>query len=182
MNLGGCYKHGGKEPYEMIVGIMADTHDNVPAIEKAISFFNQKKVVFVVHAGDFIAPFSLKPLEDLRCPWIGVFGNNDGEKKGLTSFSKGRIQPAPYELNLDGKKVVVVHDIETFDSEDLSKKEAKLLIHGHTHEPEVKKGDDGILYVNPGEVGGWLKGRHTVALVDTEKLEATVEDIPMGGE
>jgi predicted phosphodiesterase len=45
----------------------------------------------------------------------------------------------------------------------------------------VQKGDDGILYVNPGEVGGWLKGRHTVALIDTEKLEATVEDIPMEG-
>lgn len=165
----------------MLVGIMADTHDNVPAIENAISLFNQKKVAFVVHAGDFIAPFSLKPLEDLRCPWIGVFGNNDGEKKGLTSLSQGRIQPAPYELNLDGKKVVVVHDIETFDPENLSRKDAKLVIHGHTHEPEVKKGDDGILYVNPGEVGGWLKGRHTVALMDTEKFEATVEDIPRGG-
>ena len=62
----------------MLVGIMADTHDNVPAIEQAVLFFNQKKVAFVVHAGDFIAPFSLKPLENLRCPWIGVFGNNDG--------------------------------------------------------------------------------------------------------
>ena len=77
--------------------------------------------------------------------------------------------------------MVVLHDIEEFDAADLSKKDAKLVICGHTHEPEVKKGDDGILYVNPGEVGGWLKGRRTVALVDTEKLEATVEDIPMGG-
>lgn len=165
----------------MLVGIMADTHDNVPAIKKAIELFNQKKVAFVVHAGDFIAPFALRPLENLRCPWIGVFGNNDGEKKGLTSLSQGRIQPAPYELNLDGKKVVVLHDLETYESDDLSKKDAKLVIHGHTHEPEVKKGEDGILYVNPGEVGGWLTGRHTVALIDTEKLEATVEDIPMEG-
>lgn len=177
-----CYKHEGKERGEMLVGIMADTHDNLPAIERAVAFFNSKKVAFVVHAGDFIAPFSLKPLDDLRCPWIGVFGNNDGERKGLTSLSKGRIQPDPYELNLDGKKVVVVHDIETFEAEDLSAKEARLVIHGHTHEPEVKTGDDGVLYVNPGEAGGWLNGRHTVALVDTEKLEATVEEIDMGAE
>lgn len=161
----------------MLVGVMADSHDNVPALEKAVALLNEKKVGFVIHAGDFIAPFSLRPLDDLRCPWIGVFGNNDGEQKGLTKNSKGRIQPPPFGLNLDGKKVVVVHDLAQLEPEDETQKQAQLIIHAHTHMPEIKKEDD-VLVLNPGELGGWLYGRHTVAIVDTEKLEAVVEDVP----
>jgi uncharacterized protein len=166
----------------MIVGIMADSHDNVPAIEKAVETFNQKKVGFVIHAGDFIAPFALKPLDELRCPWIGVFGNNDGEQKGLTRLSKGRIQPAPYELNLDGKKVLVVHDLELIDSEELAKKGAQVVISGHTHIPETRKDSAGVLYVNPGELGAWVTGRSTVCLVNTESMDVTVEEISLAGQ
>ena len=161
----------------MLVGVLADSHDNLPAIEKAVELLNGKKVGFVIHAGDFVAPFALRPLEDLRCPWIGVFGNNDGEQKGLTFNSKGRIQPAPYELNLDGKKVVVVHDLELFDLDEFERQGAQLIIHGHTHATDLTKHKDGLLILNPGELGGWLHGRHTLALVDTEKLEATIEEI-----
>jgi len=162
----------------MLVGVMADSHDNVPALEKAVALLNEKKVGFVIHAGDFVAPFSLRPLESLRCPWIGVFGNNDGEQKELTKSSKGRIQPAPFELNLDGKKVVVVHDLERLDPENEARRQAQLIIHAHTHEPDVRKEND-VLILNPGELGGWLYGRHTVAIVDTENLEAVVEDVPV---
>jgi len=160
----------------MLIGVMSDTHDNVPLIEKAVALFNAKQVGFVLHAGDFVAPFALKPLEDLSCPWIGVFGNNDGEQKGLTSESRGRIQPPPFELNLDGKKVVVVHDLSAFDRTALAEQGAQLIVHGHTHETAVEKVGEALV-VNPGEVGGWLTGRTTVALVDTETMEASIEDL-----
>ena len=42
----------------MKLGIITDTHDNKPAIVKAISIFNDRQVDLVVHAGDMIAPFS----------------------------------------------------------------------------------------------------------------------------
>ena len=162
----------------MIIGVMADSHDNVPAIEKAVNLFNSKKVGFVIHAGDFVAPFSLAPLSKLTCPWIGVFGNNDGEQKGLTSLSKGRIQPSPFELNLDGKKVVVTHQIESYEKEELIEQGAQLVIYGHTHETEIKTIKD-VLFVNPGELGGWLTGRCTLVLVDTKKMEANLEELSL---
>ena len=34
-----------------------------------------------------------------------------------------------------------------------------------------------MLAVNPGECGGWLTGRATVALFDTEKREAKIRDL-----
>jgi len=162
----------------MLIGVMADSHDNVPAVKKAVEILNQKKDGLVIHAGDFVAPFAIEPLLNLKCSWIGVFGNNDGEQKGLTSLSKGRIQPAPYELNLDGKKVLVVHDLDSVDREEITRAKVQLVIYGHTHEPEVKM-DKGMLFLNPGELGGWLSGKHTFALVDTEKLEASIEEIPL---
>jgi len=158
----------------MLIGVMADSHDNLPAIERAVELFNDRKVGFVIHAGDFIAPFALEPLEQLRCPWIGVFGNNDGEQKGLTSSSKGRIQPPPYELNLDGKKVVVVHDLSGTNVEQLVGQGAKIVIHGHTHRAEIGKDASGALLVNPGELGGWRYGKKSVAFVDTDGLEAEI--------
>ncbi|MBN2497614.1 MAG: metallophosphoesterase [Deltaproteobacteria bacterium] len=160
----------------MLVGIMADSHDNLPAIERMVEFFNDKKVGFAIHAGDFVAPFALEPLKELRCPWIGVFGNNDGEQAGLTRSSQGRIQPGPYELNLDGKKVMVIHDLASFPQSELESRQAEIVVHGHTHEPAIEKKGE-TLFVNPGELGGWLGKRHTVALLDTKTLEATVEEI-----
>jgi len=162
----------------MLIGVIADSHDNVPAVKRAVAYLNEKKVGMVIHAGDFIAPFAIRPLAELRCTWIGVFGNNDGEQKGLTNESKGRIQPAPYELNLDGKKVLVVHDLATVDREVLVRAKVQVVISGHTHEPEVTREKE-ILFINPGELGGWLSGKNTLVLLDTEKLEATIEEISL---
>ena len=33
----------------------------------------------VLHAGDYCAPFSLKPFIELNMPMVGVFGRNDGD-------------------------------------------------------------------------------------------------------
>ncbi len=67
----------------MLIGIMSDTHDNLPAIRKAVEFFNERNVDLVIHAGDYVAPFVARELKKLKAPLKGVFGNNDGERKGL---------------------------------------------------------------------------------------------------
>ena len=82
----------------MKIGIIADTHDNLIKIRRAVEIFNSHSVDFVIHCGDFIAPFALNPFDDLRCEWVGVFGNNDGEKKGLLAKSKGRIKEGRVKL------------------------------------------------------------------------------------
>jgi len=44
------------------LGILSDTHDNVPQVRKAVALFNREMVDLVLHAGDYVAPFSVKPL------------------------------------------------------------------------------------------------------------------------
>jgi putative phosphoesterase len=63
----------------MKIGIVADSHDNVPAIKKAVEYFNKSNIRFVIHAGDYIAPFSVKEFLRLKTKLLGGFGNNDGE-------------------------------------------------------------------------------------------------------
>ncbi len=51
-----------------------------------------------------------------------------------------------------------------------------LIVYGHTHESELLEGPP--LVVNPGEVGGWLTGKSTVALVSLEEMEASIRQLP----
>ncbi|MEA1965397.1 MAG: metallophosphoesterase [Candidatus Aerophobetes bacterium] len=158
----------------MRIGIMADSHDNLPMIEKAVNFFNQKKVKLVLHAGDFIAPFVvMRKLKNLSSPLIGVFGNNDGEKEGLIKeIAKiGEIHSPPFKLKYGGRKIVLSHT--SLDMKKIEESKSDLIVYGHTHQPEVKR-EKGTLLVNPGECGGWLSGCATVALVDLDNMKAGI--------
>ncbi|MBE0478432.1 metallophosphoesterase [Candidatus Aerophobetes bacterium] len=158
----------------MLVGVMADSHDNLPKIEQAVNFFNQKEVKLVLHAGDFVAPFVLDKLKHLKCPFVGVFGNNDGEKKVLNkkiASINGGIYIPPHSFMQKDKRVLLVHDPQRLKGMDLSV--FHLVVYGHTHKDEVKKEQQRII-VNPGECGGWLTGKSTVALVDLESMQVNI--------
>ena len=48
-----------------------------------------------------------------------------------------------------------------------------VIVFGHTHKPAVQR-EGKTLLLNPGETGGWLTGKGTVALLDLERLEAEI--------
>ena len=152
----------------MKIGIISDTHDNVPMIKKAVAIFNERGVNLVIHAGDYIAPFAVTPLSDLECEYIGVFGNNDGEKLGLNRVSQRKINVQPYSIEFAGKEMLVTHEPGSLDA--LIKSQSyDIVIYGHTHDPVIEK-HDRTLAINPGECGGWLRGRSTIVLVDLDEM------------
>ena len=157
----------------MIIGLVSDTHDNLPAIGRAVDFFNAKKTGYVLHAGDFVAPFAVKAVMKLSCEWQGVFGNNDGEHQGMTAASAGRIHAAPLRIELGGRQIVVVHSLAQVDP---AKVKADLVVCGHTHQPQVSR-QGKVTIVNPGECCGWLSGISTVALVDLSTLKAVIHTL-----
>ena len=59
----------------MKIGILSDTHDRLPLIEQAVERFNAEAVGLVLHAGDFVSPFTAKPLSELDGDFVGVKGN-----------------------------------------------------------------------------------------------------------
>ncbi len=64
----------------MNLGIISDTHDDLLSLKSAIKIFNERKVSHVIHAGDNLFPGVVKEFKHLNAKFIGILGNNDGEK------------------------------------------------------------------------------------------------------
>lgn len=158
----------------MKIGIMADSHDNMTALAKAVSVFNDAEVNLVIHAGDLVAPFVAKPLKHLQMDFVAIFGNNDGERFGLSNVFYKKIHRPPHLIKFNEKKILICHEPDNIDALAASGY-FNAIIYGHTHEADIRQGK--TLVINPGETGGWLNGRRTVALWDLYSDE--VEIIPV---
>jgi uncharacterized protein len=159
----------------MLIGVLSDTHDRVPLIAKALDLFAEHKVKAVIHAGDIVSPFAAKALKaaESRCDLHVIYGNNEGESAGLASILP-QISRGPLRLELDGCKVLVHHFDKWCDPGDVNW--ADVVITGHTHEI-VNEIRDGRLFLNPGECCGWVNGRCTVALLDTDGPSARIIEL-----
>ncbi|MCK4904712.1 metallophosphoesterase [bacterium] len=157
----------------MLLGILSDSHDNIPYLNKAIEIFNQRQVGRVLHAGDFVSAFTSKPFRNLKCKFTGVFGNNDGDKLLLEAEFKniGKIYDDVYEDIIDKKKTILFHR-ETLVQKLAESGKYDIIIYGHTHKIDLKQGH--TLIINPGECGGWITGNSTIAILDTEKMKAEI--------
>jgi len=165
----------------MLVGLIADTHDRLPMVEKAVKRLNEENVGLVLHAGDYVAPFVVPKFKDLKARLIGVFGNNDGDHELLKkrfSENKGLEMRGNFaEVIVDGLRVALLHGHD----EELLKALVEsggfdVVVYGHTHKVKVcQKGR--TLVVNPGEVCGYLSGKSTIALFDTVKREVKLVDL-----
>ena len=165
----------------MLIGVIADTHDNLPMIEKAVKKLNEENVALVLHAGDYVSPFVIPKFKALNAKLIGVFGNNDGDheflKKRFSETENCEIRGRFADIDAEDFKIALLHgdetellnaliDCEYFDA----------VITGHSHSLGVRKKGK-TLVVNPGEVCGYLSGKPTIAFLDTEKREARLVEI-----
>lgn len=157
-----------------MIGVMSDSHDNCTTIRKAVRLFTEKNCELVIHAGDFVAPFAARELAHLPCPVKAVFGNCDGEKEGLTETIRpfGEIMEAPFVFSHEGRMIMITH-VHVSVGRYAASEKYRTIVFGHTHKPEIKE-VRGTLLLNPGETGGWLTGKGTVALLDPETWEAEI--------
>jgi putative phosphoesterase len=165
----------------MLVGLISDTHDNLPIVEKAVKKLNEEKVELVLHAGDYVAPFVIQKFKNLQAKLIGVFGNNDGDhellKKRFSENKNLEIRGNFAVIKVDNLKIALLHGNEEELLKALIDNESfDVIVHGHMHKADVyRKGK--TLIVNPGEVCGYLSGRSTMALLDTAKLEVKIVEL-----
>jgi hypothetical protein len=157
----------------MKIGVLSDTHDNLAAVAAALRCFEKACVEVLLHGGDYCAPFALKSILQAEIPVEGVFGNCDGEREGLAKLLPS-LADGPRHLELGGKKVCLIHNRQRLTHEDFEASDIVIL--GHTHEPKTER-REGRLVVNPGECGGWVTGRCTVAVVDTRNLAADIQEV-----
>ncbi len=126
-----------------------------------------------------MAPFVARELKKLKAPLKGVFGNNDGERKGL--YEALGIYDEILELEADGMKIAVTHGTDERIVRALAQSRLyDVVIVGHTHRYEIREAGRTIL-VNPGEVCGYVSGVRSVAFLDTRKREVRIINLDTGG-
>lgn len=159
---------------EKLIGIISDTHDNLIAVDKALKAFKDHNVGLILHAGDWVAPFTFKRIAKVGIKVVGVFGNNDGERKMLLELAKRYdicLETEIATVNINGKKIAITHGTSNVIVEALAKSGIfDIVIFGHTHRKELRKVENTLL-INPGEACGYLSGESTVAILNVKTMD-----------
>ncbi len=158
----------------MRIGILSDIHDNIWALDEALSRLADCDALLCL--GDICSPFTMIAIaEGFTGPVHVVWGNNDGDREHVV-HSVSRLGRVTFhgefgELEFDGRRVAITH------WPDLAQALAKggqyaLVCHGHNHRRRVDQVGPTLL-VNPGEVMGRF-GEKSIAIYDTAAGSAEV--------
>lgn len=167
----------------MLVGIISDSHDDVDAIRRVAGLFRNRGVGLVIHAGDWVAPFSAKALREALgdgVKIVGVWGNNEGEllyfQKVASQFGV-EIMGYAGSVEVDGKKIGVYHGTSDLLTEAMIRSGMfDVVVYGHTHRVDVRRVGRALV-LNPGELCGCLTGRSTAIVLNVAELKAEVVEV-----
>lgn len=168
----------------MKIAILSDSHDNVPNVEKALKYINDRKIKIIIHCGDLSAPSVLTKVivPNFKGEFHMVHGNV-GDRELLEEVAKKYPNVTIYgdvgELKIDNKNIAFTH------FPDQARKLAEtgkydLVFYGHDHKPWEEKiksliANRQLLLVNPGTLAGMFY-KATFAIYDTktDKLELKI--------
>jgi putative phosphoesterase len=126
----------------IVVGVVSDTHGQLPARAKALL----EGVDHIVHAGDIGSETVLTQLRAIA-PVTAVRGNCDTE-------AWSRALPVRAELELGGVHILVGHIASALRVA----MDSQVVITGHSHVAALERRGS-ILYLNPGSAGPQRFGR-----------------------
>lgn len=158
------------------IAVMSDSHDNCDALARALSVAARRGVQHIIHLGDVISPFTSTVFKAHFGGEITIlFGNNDGDRVGLVEkFSPlgAQLLHPPTTIRVGEITIAAMH--EPLFPEFLSaSKRFQAIMWGHTHLLEIKE-IEGVLALNPGELHGFISGKRTFVLLDTETMKPEV--------
>lgn len=160
----------------MRIGVIADIHDNIWALEKVLDCLSDCDQLLCL--GDLCAPFSATMIaQGFDGPVHLVWGNNDGDRLRIAAnvqVSNVTLHGELAELTLGGVTVALTHYPNVAVA--LTKgQQYDLVCHGHNHQREqVLVGR--TLRLNPGEVMGRF-GVSSYAIYDTVSHSATIFEL-----
>ncbi len=145
----------------MKIGVISDTHGNIDALQKALSYFSDADMI--LHAGDVLyhpprlgcsegydVPSFAAALNEIESPVIIARGNCDPEV--CEELLEMPVQNPYAEVFVDKIRIVMNHGhLLSKDMMISSAKKfgARIFISGHTHIPVLEE-IDGVVLMNPG--------------------------------
>lgn len=162
----------------MKVAIFSDSHDNVPNLEKFLSWVNKNAINEVIFCGDLCAPVMLKDIimPNYQGRLYMVFGNvTDRERLSelVKNYDNVKHFADQGSVEIDCLRFGFVHYPDKARAMAETGK-YDFVFHGHTHKPWVEQ--VGSCFVaNPGTLAG-LFNKATFAVLDTKtkKLELKI--------
>jgi len=163
----------------MKIAIIADTHDNVASLKKAVNLIKKEEIKLIIHCGDIFLPDTLKEgLKSFQGKTYIIFSKADADFSGIPEKSfknlpRSKVWEEFGKAKLGGKNIAFCHFPEI--ARDLAKSQKyDLVFYGHTHKPWEEKIGKARL-VKPGNIAG-LFYRATFAVYDTktDKLELKI--------
>lgn len=157
----------------MKIAIISDTHENYPATKWIIDYLDKHEILTALHAGDIISPPLLNLfVEHYRGHLHFVFGNNDGEKTGLSLIAEKNEKLTCHKnemrLELLNKKIYMNHYSAT--SEDMVHSGLfDVSVGGHDHQFRVKE-VNGCLFINPGSTA-LQEPEHSFVVLNVATME-----------
>ncbi|MDH3342168.1 MAG: YfcE family phosphodiesterase [Gammaproteobacteria bacterium] len=192
------------------IGLISDTHSTLAPLQEALDIFQREQVDCIICAGDIAGygekkiQHDIEPLIELleKHDCLMVAGNHDHWIEEYSSNNKDRVisffnsLPSYLELNIEGKRLYVVHasppdlehggiklldpegvvfqDRKAFWSNELKDLNADILIAGHTHQILCEQLGD-VLLINPGST----VFNHNCSILSLPEMQ--VEHFPLSG-
>ena len=160
------------------IAIMSDSHDNIEKIISSLDIIKNANIDLIIHAGDFCSPYTAFPFKGISIPFVGVFGNNDGDKLNLRDkFKKiGTIYDYCHIMQTeDSKDIIITHFPDMVKSLARSQ-DFDFVVYGHTHRTLIKK-ESKTLILNPGTLSGDLSDKCTFMILDTDLNEVNIIEL-----
>jgi putative phosphoesterase len=138
----------------MKIAIMSDVHDHWKNLQNAIKIANRSGCKHILFAGDLVTPTGVGILEKFKGTVKFVWGNNEGEKMGITRQidASKTIELCGYEYEgvLGNTKIFINHYPRIAELAAKSE-EFDLCIYGHNHKYNKRRIKKCIL-LNPGKI------------------------------
>jgi uncharacterized protein len=162
----------------MKIGILSDSHGNVPTTGNAVAVFGAAGVSAVFHCGDIGSLDVLTELAGLEVPVHAVFGNVDAHSSDWRFFPTNvgvQLHGRFGDIELEGMRIGLLHsDDRRRFNQAVSSGEYDLVFTGHSH--EIHDHTIGkTRCINPGTSGRGTPG--TCAVLDLESGELTIHQL-----
>lgn len=170
----------------MKVCILSDSHDHIALIDAAVADAKAAGAEAVLHAGDVVAPSTLKCLNKYQLPVHVIHGNNTGDLHGMARISQKTGSMIKYHgmdagIELANRMIFVVH-YPHYAKAMAATGDWDLVCCGHSHEVEISKQQNckggSTWLVNPGTIGGVGDSAATWILGDLAKMQFEQREVP----
>lgn len=152
----------------MKIGILSDTHNNLPNLRAALDLFGKREIETLIHCGDFTGVEAAQAMAGFHV--LAAFGNGDvasGEiRQVLLAHNPDNYAGLMYTGQIDGVRIAATHGHLPGQVEELVRSgQFDYVFKGHSHQRKDERFGFTRL-INPGALGGLHREARSICIVD----------------